>query len=88
MFIALDKLENQKLKQFIIVVSEKSIGASFHNEPLSQFGFWTNWLVEPKQNFCDAPAIDGGIVEAVKKFLDSDAKVLVCTHATFRFAVD
>jgi hypothetical protein len=48
MFIALDKLENQKLKQAIIVVPEKSIGSSFHNEPLSQFGFWAGWQVEPK----------------------------------------
>ncbi len=33
MFIALDKLPNQKLKQAIIVVPEKAIGASFHDEP-------------------------------------------------------
>ena len=38
MFIALDKLQNQKLKQAIVVVPERSIGASFHDEPLSQFG--------------------------------------------------
>ena len=88
MFIALDKLENQNLKQAIIVVPEKSIGASFHDEPLSQFGFWADWQVEPKWNLCDAPGTDGGKVDAVKKFLDSDALVLVCTHATFRFAVD
>ena len=88
MFIALDKLENQNLKQAIIVVPEKSIGSSFHNEPLSQFGFWADWHVEPKWNLCDAPGGDGGKVGAVKKFLDSDAKTLVCTHATFRFAVD
>jgi len=88
MFIALDKLENQGLQQAIIVVPEKSIGASFHNEPLSQFGFWGDWQVEPKWNLCDAPGTDGGKVDAVRKFLDSDAKVLVCTHATFRFAVD
>jgi superfamily II DNA or RNA helicase len=89
MFIALDKLENQGLKQAIIVVPEKSIGASFHNEPLSQFGFWADWQVEPQWNLCDAPGSDnGGKVDAVKKFLDSTAKVLVCTHATFRFAVD
>jgi superfamily II DNA or RNA helicase len=88
MFIALDKLENQKLKQVIIVVPEKSIGASFHNEPLSQFGFWADWHVEPKWNLCDAPGTDGGKVDAMQKFLASDAKVLVCTHATFRFAVD
>ncbi|MEQ9621603.1 DEAD/DEAH box helicase [Coleofasciculus chthonoplastes] len=88
MFIALDKLENQGLQQAIIVVPEKSIGASFHNEPLSQFGFWADWQVEPKWNLCDAPGTDGGKVDAVRKFLDSEAKVLVCTHATFRFAVD
>lgn len=89
MFIALDKLENQGLKQAIIVVPEKSIGSSFHDEPLSQFGFWADWHVEPKWNLCDAPGGDnGGKVDAVKKFLESDAKALVCTHATFRFAVD
>lgn len=49
MFIALDKLENQKLKQAIIVVPEKAIGSSFHDEPLSQFGFWADWQVEPKK---------------------------------------
>ena len=36
MFVALDKLKNQGLKQAIIVVPEKSIGASFNDEPLSQ----------------------------------------------------
>lgn len=88
MFITLDKLENQKLKQAIITVPEKSIGASFHDEPLSRFGFWADWQVEPRWNLCDAPGNDGGKVEAVKKFLASEAKVLICTHATFRFAVD
>jgi len=89
MFVALDKLENQNLKQVIIVVPERSIGASFHDEPLAEFGFWTDWKVEPKWNLCDAPGTDnGGKVETVKKFLASDDKVLVCTHATFRFAVD
>lgn len=88
MFIALDKLQNQQLKQAIIVVPEKSIGASFHDEPLSAFGFWADWKVEPRWNLCDAPGTDGGKVEALKKFLDSADKTLVCTHATFRFAVE
>lgn len=89
MFIALDKLQNQKLKQAIIVVPEKSIGASFHNEPLSNHGFWADWKVEPRWNLCDSPGTDdGGKVEALKKFLESGDKTLVCTHATFRFAVD
>ncbi|KUO58147.1 MAG: DEAD/DEAH box helicase [Alphaproteobacteria bacterium BRH_c36] len=89
MFIALDKLHNQGLKQAIIVVPEKSIGASFADEPLSKFGFWADWTVAPKWNLCNAPGDDnGGKVNSVKAFLDSDDKVLVCTHATFRFAVD
>jgi hypothetical protein len=89
MFIALDKLANQGLRQAIIIVPEKSIGSSFHNEPLSQFGFWADWRVEPKWNLCDAPGGDNsGKVNALTSFLQSDDKVLVCTHATFRFAVD
>jgi len=88
MFIALDKLANQGLKQAIIVVPERTIGASFHDEPLSQFGFWADWYVEPKWNLCNAPGTDGGKVNSVRRFLESDDKVLVCTHATFRFAVD
>ncbi|MGB3262562.1 MAG: DEAD/DEAH box helicase [Microcoleus sp.] len=89
MFIALDKLENQNLKQAIIVVPEKAIGSSFHNEPLSQYGFWADWQVEPRWNLCNAPGGDnGGKVDAVQKFLASSAKILVCTHATFRFVID
>ncbi len=88
MFIALDKLHNQGLKQAIIVVPEKSIGASFYDEPLSEFGFWADWTVTPKWNLCNAPGSEGGKVSAVKAFLDSEDRALVCTHATFRFAVD
>lgn len=89
MFIALDKLANQGLKQAIIVVPEKSIGSSFNDEPLTRFGFWADWRVEPKWNLCNAPGFDnGGKVNSVGAFLESDDQVLVCTHATFRFAVD
>jgi superfamily II DNA or RNA helicase len=88
MFIALDKLHNQNVKKAIIVVPEKSIGASFNNEPLSQYGFYWDWEVAPKWNLCNAPGEDGGKVNSVKAFMDSDDRVLVCTHATFRFAVD
>lgn len=89
MFIALDKLQNQGLKQAIIVVPERSIGASFHDEALTKYGFWADWSVQPKWNLCDAPGGDnGGKVNAVGTFLESNDKILVCTHATFRFAVD
>jgi len=88
MFIALDKLHNQGLKQAIIVVPEKSIGSSFADEPLSKFGFWADWKVEPRWNLCNSPGTDGGKVNSVGVFLESEDRVLVCTHATFRFAVE
>ncbi|MBC7700122.1 DEAD/DEAH box helicase [Aquabacterium sp.] len=89
MFVALDKLANQGLKQAIIVVPEKSIGASFNDEPLSKYGFWADWHVEPKWNLCNAPGNDnGGKVKSLGAFIESQDQVLVCTHATFRFAVD
>lgn len=88
MFIALDKLQNQGLRQAIIVVPERTIGASFENARLSDSGFWMDWTVQPKWNLCNAPGTDGGKVKSVKAFLDSGDKVLVCTHATFRFAME
>lgn len=88
MFIALDKLHNQGIKQAIIVVPEKSIGASFNDEPLTAHGFWADWVVEPKWNLCNSPGTDGGKVKSVGSFLESNDKVLVCTHATFRFAFE
>lgn len=88
MFVALDKLRHQSLKKAIIVVPEKSIGSSFNNEPLSQYGFWADWVVEPQWNLCNAQGEEGGKVKSVGVFLDSPDAILVCTHATFRFAVD
>ena len=93
MFIALDKLHNQGVKQAIIVVPEKSIGGSFSDEPLSKFGFWADWTVKPQWNLCNAPGpdeerVDPSKIRAIGQFLASDDKVLVCTHASFRFAVE
>lgn len=90
MFIALDKLHNQGIKKAFVVVPEKSIGSSFHDEPLSKgTKFPYDWTVAPQWNLCDAPGDDnGGKVKSVKAFLESAARVLVCTHATFRFAVE
>ncbi|KTC24470.1 DEAD/DEAH box helicase [Pseudomonas putida] len=93
MFVALDKLHNQGLQQVIVVVPERSIGGSFADEPLSKFGFYWDWQVAPQWNLCNAPGIDEprvdkSKVEAVRAFLKSAEKILVCTHATFRFAVE
>ena len=88
MFIALDKLHNQGVKQAIIAVPEKSIGSSFANESLTKFGYHYDWHVEPKWNLCNAPGEDGSKVNSVNSFLKSTDKVLICTHATFRFAME
>ena len=93
MFIALDKLANQGVKQALIVVPERSIGASFADEKLTQSGFWADWAVRPQWNLCNAPGADEpkvakSKVGAVREFLAGTDQVLVCTHATFRFAVD
>jgi superfamily II DNA or RNA helicase len=89
MYIALDKLHNQGVRKALIVVPEKTIGASFNNEPLTASGFWADWEVAPQWNLCNAPGDDnGGKVASVKAFLESADRALVCTHATFRFAVE
>ncbi len=93
MFIALDKLQNQGVKQALIVVPERSIGGSFDDERLTVQGFWADWTVKPQWNLCNAPGVDElrvakSKVKAVGEFLASADKVLVCTHATFRFAVE
>lgn len=88
MFIALDKLNNQGVKKAIITVPEKSIGSSFNDEELTKHGFYYDWHVEPKWNLCNAPGEYGSKSKSVKAFLDSEDKVLVCAHATFRNAVE
>jgi hypothetical protein len=93
MFIALDKLQNQGLKQAIIVVPERSIGGSFADEKLTEQGFWADWVVKPQWNLCNAPGDDEvrvakSKVKAVGEFLSSGDQTLVCTHATFRFALE
>lgn len=88
MFIALDKLHNQGVRKSIITVPEKSIGSSFADEPLTKFGFYYDWHVEPKWNLCNAPGEEGSKAASVKAFLDSGDRTLVCPHATFRNAVE
>jgi hypothetical protein len=87
MFIALDKLHHQGLKKAIIAVPERSIGGSFDSAKLSEHGFFTDWTVPPEHNLC-TPGGDKGKVGVFKKFLEGDGRILICTHATLRFAFD
>lgn len=91
MFIALDKMRHQGLGKTIVCVPETSIGGSFRSTDLSSYGFEADWVVEDSWNLClsgveDAPQSQK--VKAFKDFMKSDARVLVCTHATFRFGFD
>jgi len=87
MFIALDKLINQGIGKVIVAVPERSIGGSFTTTKLSEFGFYADWEVDDRYNLC-TPGSDKSKVQAFINFLESDEKVLICTHATLRFAFE
>lgn len=87
MFIALDKLAHQGIKKVIIAVPERSIGASFQKTNLKENGFFEDWNPEDKYNLCTAGS-DESKVTLFSKFLDSDSKILICTHATLRYAYE
>jgi superfamily II DNA or RNA helicase len=89
MFLALDKLNNQGIKKVIVAVPEKSIGGSFSETNLTDSGFFADWKPNDNYNLC-TPGLDNakGKVEAFKNFMDNDEKILICTHATLRFACE
>jgi superfamily II DNA or RNA helicase len=87
MFIGLDKLINQGIKKVIVAVPERSIGSSFADTDLKKFGFFANWTPNDEYNLC-TPGSDGSKskVQAFHNFMDNDEPILICTHATLRFA--
>lgn len=89
MFLALDKMINQGIKKVIVAVPERSIGSSFSQTDLMKDGFFANWEPNDNYNLC-TPGDDGSSskVQAFHNFIDSDEKILICTHATLRFACD
>jgi len=87
MFLALDKMIKQGVAKTIVAVPERSIGASFADTKLSEYGFFADWVVEPKWNLC-TPGGEQGKVRLFQEFLKSDARVLICTHSTLRFAFE
>ncbi len=89
MFLALDKLENQNIKKVIVAVPERSIGSSFAETDLKSHGFFSDWKPNERYNLC-TPGSDGSKskVEAFHNFMKNDEKILICTHATLRFACE
>ena len=87
MFIALDKLHNQGIKKAIVAVPERSIGGSFASTKLSDDGFFADWDIKPENNLCTAGG-EKSKVKAFKRFIEGSDQILVCTHATLRFAFE
>ena len=86
MFLALDKLAHQGVRKAVVAVPERSIGSSFKSTALSEGGFFADWDLDPKWNLTDA----GGAqkTKLFSEFMGSSDKILVCTHATLRFAFE
>lgn len=90
MFLALDKLRHQGIRKVIVAVPERSIGGSFSPAPLSEQGFFADWAPQDRYNLC-TPGSDGSRskVEAFRHFMhDPAGDILICTHATLRFAYE
>ncbi len=87
MFLALDKLVNQGLQKVIVAVPERTIGSSFAKTVLKSHGFFANWEPNDRYNLC-TPGSDGSKskVQVFHDFMNNNEPILICTHATLRFA--
>lgn len=86
MYIGLDKIANQGVRKIVVAVPERTIGNSFKTTMLQASGFLADWLVSPKYNLTASGG--GNKTEAVREFLSSSESIMVCTHATLRFAYE
>ena len=91
MYFALDKMHAQGVSKVIVAVPERSIGGSFASVRLTNTGFHHDWIVKSRNDLCALAGGEKSKVQAFKRFLlssDPADRVLVCTHATLRFAYD
>lgn len=89
MYIALDKLMNQGKKKVIIAVPERTIGASFDDTDLTSNGFYADWHIDDRNNLISDDGLDDrSKVGAFMRFMESDDQIMLCTHATLRFAFE
>src|SRR5574344_1390416 len=79
MFIALDKMANQGIKKVVVAVPERTIGRSFKNTPLKEFGFFADWTIAPYYNLCDNNVNDSDKASIFCEFMrDSNSHILLC----------
>ena len=87
MFVALDKLANQGIKKVIVAVPERSIGRSFRDTDLTSFGFYEDWKIDPHYDLTSGGE-KSNVIRFVEFLNNPDARILICTHATLRFAYE
>lgn len=87
MFIALDKLLKQGVKKVVVAVPERSIGASFKDTNLTDYGFYADWKVNKKYNLT-LEGSEKSKVKAFVEFMNSNEKIIIATHSTFRHAYE
>lgn len=87
MFIALDKLLKQGVKKVIVAVPERSIGASFKDTNLTDYGFYADWKVNKKYNLT-LEGSEKSKVKAFVEFMNSNEEIIISTHSTFRYAYE
>jgi superfamily II DNA or RNA helicase len=87
MYLALEKLKNNQVKKVIVAVPERSIAKSFSPTNLTETGFHSNWIIQPQFDLC-SPGGEQRKTVAFKNFMESNESIILCTHATLRFAFD
>lgn len=87
MYVALEKLKHNLIHKVIVAVPERSIAKSFASTNLIKEGFHSDWEVLPQYDLC-SPGGEERKTISFKKFMESDEKIILCTHATLRFAFD
>ena len=85
MFVGLEKLKQKLVNKIIVAVPERSIAKSFANTDLRSNGFHTNWEIDNRYDLC-SPGRDESKTIVFEEFMNSDSKILLCTHSTLRFA--
>jgi len=88
MFLGLDKLFNQGIKKVIVAVPERSIGGSFDRTDLKSHGFFADWEFNPDYNLCTPGGEESKVKSLTRILNDPNEAILICTHATLRFAFD
>ncbi len=88
MFLALDKVINQKIDKVFIAVPQIAIGSSFADAKLSEHGFFADWKINPVYNLCNPGGEAQKVNRALELLDDPNEHYLLCSHATLTYFFD